>query len=222
MLMLQKAKGVRHNGPQTVDVALYEGVFSLLESLVPDYDAYGMVRKRTGGALPGVVPTGSYLCGDGLEVVIGGNSNSVFTRLMKAMGREDLAKDESLLTTEARGAREEELNAAIASWTGTYTLAEVLDLLDTAGVPAGPVYDAPSIAEDKHYLARGMIQTHEVTVEDRPELIRFPGVVPKIPGHEGRVRWVGPELGEHNEEVLRDLAGMTPEQISDFTLQGVR
>ena len=114
MLMLQKANGIRHSGPQTVDVALYEGVFSLLESLVPDYDAYGMVRKRTGGALPGVVPTGSYLCSDGLEVVIGGNSNSVFGRLMRAMGREDLADDTSLLNTEARGAREEELNGAIA------------------------------------------------------------------------------------------------------------
>jgi formyl-CoA transferase len=141
---------------------------------------------------------------------------------MKAIGREDLAADESLLTTEARGAREEELNGAISGWTGSHTLAEVLDLLDAAGVPAGPVYDAPSIAEDKHYLARGMIQTHEVVIEDEPELIRFPGVVPKIPGHEGRVQWVGPELGQHTEEVLRDLAGLSPEQIADFTLQGVK
>ncbi|NKX52164.1 CoA transferase, partial [Arthrobacter deserti] len=108
MLMLQKARGVRHTGPQTVDVALYEGVFSLLESLVPDYDAYGMVRKRTGGALPGVVPTGSYPTGDGLEVVIGGNSASVFKRLMRAIGREDLAGDATLETTEGRSAREEE------------------------------------------------------------------------------------------------------------------
>ncbi len=126
MLMFQKAQGVKSEGPQIVDVALYEGVFSLLESLVPDYDAYGMIRKRTGGALPGVVPTGSYLCGDDLEVVIGGNSNSVFIRLMKAIGREDLAADATLLTTEGRGAREEELNGAIADWTGSMPLAEVL------------------------------------------------------------------------------------------------
>ena len=213
MLMFQKAQGVKSEGPQIVDVALYEGVFSLLESLVPDYDAYGMVRKRTGGALPGVVPTGSYLCGDDLEVVIGGNSNSVFIRLMKAIGREDLAADESLLTTEGRGAREEELNGAIADWTGSMPLADVLTALDTAGVPAGPVYDAPSIAKDEHYLARDMIQTHEVIIEDEPELIRFPGVVPKLPGHEGRVNWVGPELGEHTDEVLRDLAGLSAEEI---------
>ncbi|MFF5792540.1 CaiB/BaiF CoA transferase family protein [Paeniglutamicibacter sp. NPDC012692] len=219
MLMFQKAQGVKSEGPQIVDVALYEGVFSLLESLVPDYDAYGMIRKRTGGALPGVVPTGSYLCGDDLEVVIGGNSNSVFIRLMKAIGREDLAADETLLATEGRSAREEELNGAIAGWTGAMPLADVLTALDAAGVPAGPVYDAPSIANDEHYLARDMIQTHEVIIEDEPELIRFPGVVPKLPGHEGRVNWVGPELGEHTDEVLRDLAGLSAEEIHSL---GVR
>lgn len=216
MLMFQKAQGVKSEGPQIVDVALYEGVFSLLESLVPDYDAYGMIRKRTGGALPGVVPTGSYLCGDGLEVVIGGNSNSVFIRLMKAIGREDLAADATLLTTEGRGAREEELNGAIADWTGSMPLAEVLTALDASGVPAGPVYDAPSIAKDEHYLARDMIQTHEVVIDGEPELIRFPGVVPKLPGHEGRVNWVGPELGEHTHEVLGELAGLSAKQINSL------
>lgn len=219
MLMFQKAQGVKSEGPQIVDVALYEGVFSLLESLVPDYDAYGMIRKRTGGALPGVVPTGSYLCGDGLEVVIGGNSNSVFIRLMKAIGREDLAADATLLTTEGRGAREEELNGAIADWTGSMPLAEVLTALDASGVPAGPVYDAPSIAKDEHYLARDMIQTHEVVIDGEPELIRFPGVVPKLPGHEGRVNWVGPELGEHTHEVLGELAGLSAEQINSLGIK---
>ncbi|WP_026535027.1 CaiB/BaiF CoA transferase family protein [Arthrobacter sp. H14] len=206
MLMLQRASGRSSTtSSQVVDVALYEGVFSLLESLVPDYDAYGMVRQRTGGRLPGVVPTGSYPCEGGQEVVIGGNSNSVFVRLMNAIGRLDLAEDESLLGTEARGAREEELNDAISRWTSERSLAVVLKELETAGVPAAPVYDAPSIAEDQHYLARGMIQTHKVMVEDSLEDIRFPGVVPKIPGHEGSVRWVGPELGEHTEEVLKEF-----------------
>lgn len=214
MLMLNKAKGGDDQGNNVVDVALYEGIFSLLESLVPDYDAYGMIRKRTGGQLPGVVPTGSYLCADDLEVVIGGNSNSVFVRLMKAIGREDLAADDSLLTTEARAAREEELNGAIESFTRSMPLKDVLAALDEAGVPAGPVYDAPSIAKDEHYIARGMIETHEVVVDKEPELIRFPGVVPKIPGHEGRVQWVGPELGEHTEEVLAELAGFDAEQIA--------
>ncbi|MFI7397689.1 CaiB/BaiF CoA transferase family protein [Micrococcus luteus] len=214
MLLLKKARGGDTGGGQVVDVALYEGVFSLLESLVPDYDAYGMVRQRTGGRLPGVVPTGSYPTGDDLEVVIGGNSNSVFKRLMRAVGRPDLADDASLETTEGRGAREEELNGIIAEWTGARDLKEVLDVLSTEGVPAGPVYDAPSIANDEHYLARDMIQAHEVVIDGEPELVRFPGVVPKIPGHDGRVAWVGPDLGQHTEEVLRDVAGLTDEQIA--------
>lgn len=225
MLMLQRARGrvvgdSRAAGgqasdvPRVVDVALYEGVFSLLESLVPDYDAYGMIRKRTGGALPGVVPTGSYPCQGGLEVVIGGNSASVFVRLMKAIGRDDLAADESLRSTDARAPREAELNGAIAEWTSQRTLEEVLEALDAAGVPAGPVYDAPSLANDKHYLARDMIQTHEVVVEDEPELIRFPGIVPKIPGHQGAFKWVGPDLGQHSAEVLREVAGYDDAQIS--------
>ncbi|WBL19453.1 CaiB/BaiF CoA transferase family protein [Citricoccus sp. NR2] len=206
---------------QVVDVALYEGVFSLLESLVPDYDAYGMVRQRTGGRLPGVVPTGSYSTGDGLEVVIGGNSNSVFRRLMTAIDRPDLAEDDSLTTTEARGAREEELNGAITEWTSARDLKEVLDALNEAGVPAGPVYDAPSLAEDEHYLARNMIEVHDVVVEDQPEPIRFPGVVPKIPGHQGEVRWVGPDLGEHTAEVLEGLEGFSTEQLAEMTGRSV-
>lgn len=222
MLMLNKAKGGRNQEQNVVDVALYEGVFSLLESLVPDYDAYGMVRERTGGRLPGVVPTGSYTCQDGLEVVIGGNSNSVFTRLMRAIGREDLASDQSLMTTEARGAREEELNGAIEAFTGSLPLQQVLAALDAAGVPAAPVYDAPSIAQDAHYQARGMIETHEVVVDQKPELIRFPGVVPKIPGHQGEVKWVGPDLGEHTEEVLMGLAGFDAGQIAAMGSKAVK
>lgn len=221
MLMLNRARGGSNQSSNVVDVALYEGIFSLLESLVPDYDAYGMVRQRTGGRLPGVVPTGSYTCADGLEVVIGGNSNSVFVRLMKAIGREDLATDTSLLTTEGRGAREEELNGAIESFTGSMPLEQALEVLDAAGVPAAPVYDAPSIAKDEHYIARGMIETHEVVIDDEPELIRFPGVVPKIPGHEGSVRWVGPELGEHTDEVLRELAGFDAGQLAALNAEAV-
>lgn len=222
MLMFNKAQGGTNQGSNVVDVALYEGIFSLLESLVPDYDAYGMVRERTGGRLPGVVPTGSYNCADGLEVVIGGNSNSVFVRLMKAIGREDLAADESLLTTEARGAREAELNGAIEEFTGSMPLEQVLEALESAGVPAAPVYDAPSIARDEHYLARGMIETHEVVIDDEPELIRFPGVVPKIPGHQGQVNWIGPDLGAHTEQVLRDLAGFDAEQIASVQNKAVK
>lgn len=213
VLLLERARGRRDDAPRVVDVALYEGVFSLMESLVPDYDAYGFVRERTGAVLPGVVPSGSYPTGDGLEVVIGGNSASVFTRLMTAIGRPDLAGDETLRGSEARADREEELNGLIRDFTTSMPLKQVLDALGDAGVPAGPVYDAPSIAEDEHYLARDMIQTHDVRIDGEPEPVRFPGVVPKIPGHEGSVRWVGPELGEHTREVLQEVAGLDDDTI---------
>ncbi|SJM66886.1 CaiB/BaiF CoA-transferase family protein [Gulosibacter sp. 10] len=203
-------------GENLVDIGLYEGIFSLLESLVPDYDAYGDVRMRSGGAVPGVVPMGAYPTGDGLEIVIGGNSGKLFSRLMRLAGREDLADDPALQASEARGAREAELNEIIAGWAASMPLKEVQARLDEAGIPAGPVYDAPSIVEDPHYIARGMIERHPVKVEEEYEEVRFPGVVPVLPGREGRTRWIGPELGEHNREVLEE-AGYSPEEIEALT-----
>ncbi|OKX87060.1 CaiB/BaiF CoA transferase family protein [Corynebacterium glutamicum] len=217
MLMLQRARGI-HTTARTVDIGLYEGVFSLLESLVPEYDAYGMVRQRSGGKLPGVVPMGAYPCTDDLEIVIGGNASSVFKRLMRVIGRVDLAEDESLNTAEGRQAREEELNDLITAWTRSVSLKDAQAALDEAGVPAGPVYDAPSIAEDPHYQARGMVEEHLVEVEtgEAPRPVRFPGVVPHIPGASGKTRWLGPELGAHTVEVLRDVAGFSEEQAHEL------
>lgn len=228
MLMMKrqrlKAAGVQASGDQTdnvADVALYESVFSILEALVPDYDAYGVIRQRQGAVLPGVVPAGAYPTADDLEVVIGGNSNSVFQRLMTAIGRADLANDETLTSTAARGAREQELNAAIREWTSAHDLDAALEILSEAGVPAAPVFDAKSLAEDEHYIARDMIQPMEVVVEDEPEVIRFPGVVPKIASHDGKIRWVGPDLGADTEQVLRDVAGYSDEQIEALSKEVV-
>lgn len=198
-------------GDGVVDIGLYEGIFSLLESLVPDYDAYGQARMRSGGAVPGVVPMGAYPTGDGLEIVIGGNSNKLFTRLMRLAGRDDLADDPVLQTSSARQDREQELNTVISEWTSSLPLKTVQAELDAAGVPAGPVYDAPSIVDDPHYLARGMVESHRVRVEEEPEEIRFPGVVPILPGQRGHTRWLGPELGEHSREILTE-AGYSEEE----------
>jgi formyl-CoA transferase len=227
MMKRQRLKAAGIAAPTTsadnvADVALYESVFSILESIVPDYDAYGVIRQRQGSVLPGVVPSGAYPTADDLEVVIGGNSSSVFQRLMLAIGREDLAQDESLTSSTARGEREVELNGAIREWTLAHKLDEALHILSEAGVPAAPVYDAKSLAEDEHYLARNMIQPMEVVVEDEPEMVRFPGIVPKIASHDGKIRWVGPELGAHTEEVLREVAGYSEEQLEAVSQEVVR
>ena len=201
------ARRQRPTGPQVVDVALYEGVFSLLESLVPDYDAYGMIRQRTGGRPPGVVPTGSYPAGDGLEVVIGGNSVSVFSASCAPSAATTSPRTRPSQTTEARSAREEELNGIISAWTGARPLTEALDGLNAAGVPAGPVYDAPHIADDEHYLARDMIETHEVVIEDEPEAHPLPRRRAQDPGSRGPGPLGGPRPGPAHR---RGPAGANP------------
>ncbi|MCK9869078.1 CoA transferase [Nocardiopsis dassonvillei] len=221
MSLLAKARGQRPATANTTDVALYEAVYMTMESLVPDYDAYGSVRTRTGGSLPGVVPGGAYPTRDGQSVMIAGNSSAVFGRLMEAVGRPDLASDPALADGQARGLREEELNAVIGDWTRRRTAPEAVDLLNDAGVPAGPVYDASGIARDEHYRARGMHRTMSVRVEDSPEDVRFPGVVPRVPAAPGDVRWVGPDLGEHTDEVLKDLLGLPSERIDSLRTNGV-
>jgi formyl-CoA transferase len=219
MSMLSRARGGA-TAPM-VDVALYEAVFSLMESLVPDFDAYGVVRERTGGSLPGVAPTGVYPCCAGQWVVIGGNANAIFGRLMRAIGRTDLAADPDLTDGRGRGLRSDELNAAIAAWTIGRSVAEVLDTLENVGVPAGPVHDASAIADDPHYLARDMLVTQQVEVEGLPQPVRFPGVVPKVPGAPGEMRWPGPELGEHTDEVLGDLLGVSADELLSLRTEGV-
>lgn len=218
MLLLKRERTGLTQDENVVDIGLYEGIFSLLESLVPDYDAYGAVRKRNGGAVPGVVPMGAYPTKDDLEIVIGGNSAKLFAKLMELAGREDLARNPKLRSSAAREDRVDELNTIIVNWTSSLPLKELQELLDEAGVPAGPVYDAPAIAEDPHYAARGMVQTHRVRVEEEPESIRFPGVVPVLPGQEGRTRWVGPDLGEHSTEVLSEL-GYSVKEIQQLSAE---
>lgn len=213
-----------HRAEQTrvVDVALYEAVYSAMESLIPDYDAYGMVRERSGANLPGVVPSGSYATADGQSVMIAGNAAKPFRALMQLCGRPDLADDASLADGSARSQRETELDDIVRAWTLDHTVSEAVDELAAAGVPAGPVYDATGIAADEHFAARGMLECIDVNIEDdTTEAIRFPGVVPRIPGSEGHIRWVGPELGEHTESVLTDVLGVSAEDYSDLKRKGV-
>jgi len=220
MMLLARIRGGDHTRPHVADVALYESVFMAMESLIPDYDAYGTVRQRTGGNLPGVVPSGVYPCQDG-SVMIAGNSSGVFGRLMTAIGRQDLADDPTLSDGEGRSRREAELDAAISAWTSQHSATEAVQILGAAGVPIGEVYDAAQIAADEHFAARGMLQALKVPIDDAPEEIRFPGVVPQFDGAPTQIRWAGPELGEHTEDVLTRVAGLSNEQLDNYRARGV-
>jgi formyl-CoA transferase len=204
-----------------IDVALNEAVLSMMESLVPDHLAYGVHRTRTGGRMEGIAPSNSYPCADGTSVIIAGNGDGIFRRLMTVVGRPDLGEDPDLASNSGRWAQRDRLDEAIASWTARLPRPAVLDALDAAGVPAGPVYTAADIVEDEQYRARNMIQYLPVdTGEGQPREIGFPGVVPVIGDASLPVRSLGPDLGEHTAEVLSGLLGMDDEEIMAAT--GVR
>jgi len=186
---------------QVVDVALYEAVFAMMESMLPEYGMGGNVRERTGSALPGIVPSNTYQCGDGKYVVIGANADSIFKRMMKAIGRTDLADDPALADNAGRVKRTEELDRAIGEWTATVTLDEALAVLEKAEVPSGRIYSIADIAADLHYQARGMIERHKLGDEE----LLLPGIVPRLSATPGGTKWIGPRLGEHTDEVLRAL-----------------
>jgi len=184
---------------QVVDVALYESVFNVMESLLPEYDAFGAVRERSGSALPGIAPTNAYRCADGKYALVAGNGDSIFKRLMATIGRPDLENDPALARNDGRVARVDEIDAAIEAWTVTKPLDDVLAVLDEAGVPAGKVYAVDDIARDPQYLAREMIV--EAVTSDG-SVLKVPGIVPKLSATPGRIAAPAPRLGEHTAEVV--------------------
>lgn len=194
---------------QVIDVALHEAVFNVMESLVPEYSAFGAVREAAGSALPGIAPSNAYRCSDGY-VLVAGNGDSIFKRLMQAIGRDDLGNDAALADNAGRVARVEQIDAAIEAWTLPQNVAQVLDRLGEARVPAGKVYTVKDIVEDPHYRARDML-LRQVTREGRE--IDVPGVVPKLTGTPGTVRTAAPRLGEDTDAVLAEI-GLTPEDIA--------
>lgn len=185
---------------QVVDVALYEAVFSMLESTLPEFDMYGVVRERSGSNLSGIVPSNTYLTKDGQHVVIAANGDSIFKRLCAAMGREDLGSDPALADNAGRAKRADELDAAIGGWAAEHSAEALLAMLDDAQVPNGKIYSIADIARDPQYLAREMIR--QFTLKDGTPL-KLPGIVPKLSDTPGDIDWIGPELGAHTEEVLR-------------------
>jgi len=209
----------RHNTGQgqVIDVALYEAVFNCMESLLPEYSAFGAVREPAGSALPGIAPTNAYLCKDGAYALVAGNGDSIFKRLMALIERPDLANDPALADNAGRVARVAELDAAIGAWTAQRPVAEVLQALDEAAVPAGRIYTVADIAADPHYQARGMLQT--LTMDDGSAMT-VPGVVPKLSLTPGSHRRHAPQLGQDSAQILSEM-GLSADQIQSLKARGI-
>jgi formyl-CoA transferase len=217
VLLALRQREVNGGAGQVIDVALYEAVFNMMESLLPEFDAFGVIRERSGSALPGIAPTNAYPSNGGEYVLIAGNGDSIFRRLMAAIGRTDLADDPALAGNEGRVRRVQEIDEAIAAWTAERSVDEILAAMETAKVPAGRIYSARDIAADPHYAARGMIET--VVTRDGLRL-HVPGVVPKLSATPGAIRTTAPRLGEDTDAVLRGL-GYAAEEIAALRAEKV-
>ena len=201
---------------QVIDVALHEAVFNVMESLIPEYSAFGVVREAAGSALPGIAPSNAYPCQDGW-VLVAGNGDSIFKRLMDTIGRPDLGAAPDLADNAGRVARVQELDAAIGAWSAQRTVQQVLDALGNARVPAGKVYTAKDIAEDPHYRARDMLLSQ--TTRDG-FTVQVPGIVPKLSATPGTIRSSAPHLGDDTDAVLAE-AGLSDKQIALLRSKGV-
>nr|WP_315227714.1 CaiB/BaiF CoA-transferase family protein [uncultured Limnohabitans sp.] len=215
LLALQERQ---HSGQgQVIDVALYEAVFNCMESLLPEYSAFGVVREAAGSALPGIAPSNAYRCQDEGYVLIAGNGDSIFKRLMHTLDRDDLGQDPALADNAGRVKRVEEIDAVIGAWTAQHTVDHVLAALDLAAVPAGRIYTVADIAADPHYQARGMIQ--QVQMDDGTSL-SVPGIVPKLSRTPGSHRRNAPTIGQDTDAVLQDM-GLTSAQIQTLKDKGI-
>ncbi|HEX9672241.1 MAG TPA: CaiB/BaiF CoA-transferase family protein [Burkholderiales bacterium] len=216
-LMALHHRNVNGGRGQYVDVALYEAVFNMMESVLPEYDMFGFVRERSGASLPGIVPSNTYVTRDDKYVVIGANADPIFKRMMNAIGRPDLANDPALAHNDGRVARTEEIEKVIGDWVAARDLEQVLHVLEKAEVPSSKIYDVADIARDPHYAMREMIQ--QFTLADgRP--LKLPGIVPRLSETPGGTKWVGPALGEHTAEVLSGL-GYGEEQQQELKRRGI-
>ena len=211
VLMALYHRKVNGGQGQVIDVALNEAVLNVMESLVPEYSAFGAIREPAGSALPGIAPSNAYRCADGV-VLIAGNGDSIFKRLMQVIGRDDLGNDPELANNAGRVARVKTLDSAIEAWSQSRTVVDVLEVLAQASVPAGRVYTAKDIVEDPHYRARDMILQQQTRDGHN---IEVPGIVPKLMGTPGQVRSSAPKLGDDTDTVLTEL-GMSAEQIKLF------
>ena len=202
---------------QIIDIALYEAVFNCMESLLPEYSAFGEVRQAAGSALPGIAPTNAYLCADGGYVLVAGNGDSIFKRLMTAIGRDDLGNDPQLENNDGRVKRVAELDHAIGEWAKTVSTDKALEILDSVAVPAGRIYTVADIANDPHYKARENIQS--IQMRDGSTL-DVPGVIPKLSRTPGTIKSLAPDIGQNTDEILRSI-GLSDLQVASLKERGV-
>ena len=216
-LMALHHRNVNGGRGQYVDVALYEAVFNMMESVLPEYDMFGFVRERSGASLPGIVPSNTYVTRDEKYVVIGANADPIFKRMMNAIGRLDLANDPALAHNDGRVARTDEIEKVIGDWVAAHDLEHVLQVLEKADVPSSKIYDIADIARDPQFAMREMIQ--QFTLGDG-KILKLPGIVPKLSETPGSTKWIGPALGEHTAEMLGAL-GYSKEQQRELKRRGV-
>ena len=218
MALRSRDEAIKDNkeGGQVVDVALYESMFNLLEAVIPEYDGAGVIRQPSGTTVTGIVPTNTYKCEDGKFLVIGGNGDSIFARLMTAVGRADMATDVKYATNSDRVIYEAELDQVLASWCASLPLSEAMLILEDNRVPCGPVYNAADMMEDSHFKYRELFEQVEINGEP----LKIPAMMPKLQGTPGGTEWPGPEIGSHTDEVLQSL-GLGEAQIEQLKASGV-
>jgi crotonobetainyl-CoA:carnitine CoA-transferase CaiB-like acyl-CoA transferase len=216
MACLHQANNPGSKG-QVIDTALYEAVFNLLEGVVPEYDGAGAVREPSGSTITGIVPTNTYRCTDGKFIIIGANGDSLFKRLCEKMGRPDMAADPRFADNAGRVKHEEEIDEAIAKWTGSLDSMTALSLLEEARVPSGPIFSVADMMTNEHFIARGLFE--QVDVNGKP--LKIPAMVPKFSNTPGRTDWPGPEVGAFNQEIYGDMLGLSAEELAALQSKGI-
>jgi len=206
----------RGDGGQVVDVALYESMFNLLEAVVPEYDGADVVRQPSGTTVTGIVPTNTYRCVDDKYLVIGGNGDSIFVRLMKAVGRDDMAVDSQYASNAQRVVHEAEIDQVLTDWCAGQSLTAAMEILEQHRVPCGPVYNVADMMADKHFKQRGLFE--QVEINGQP--LKIPAIMPKLANTPGTTDWPGPEIASHTDEILQGL-GLDSKQIADLKSSGV-
>ena len=218
LALFERQGHVRGEGSgQVVDVALYESMFNLMEAVIPEYDGAGVIREPSGTTVTGIVPTNTYRCRDGKYVVIGGNGDSIFKRLMVAAGYPEMAEDPRMATNAGRVEHQQTIDAALADWCGGQISHQILEQLEEARVPAGPIYNVADMMADPHFNERGLFE--QVEINGKP--LKIPAMVPRLADTPGRTDWPGPALGSHTETVLQEVLGVDPDTFSQLKASGV-